>query len=169
MENSLIPSTHFDSISPHRLSKRQSLSTITVLFRTTFTWTIILNLLMKWIQDSNLSQNCKLHVPVRPKARKWHIAITHENIAWENSPHFATCIAVDRPRLGKKCEHSQFKWISEQKLTISFLSCCKRHRVTSHCSPEISHEATVTQIMGQWVTNHWWQSAQHLVLNHFTL
>ena len=31
---------------PHRLSKRQSLTTSTVLFRTTFTRTIILNLLM---------------------------------------------------------------------------------------------------------------------------
>ena len=33
---------------PHRLSKRQSLSTTTVLFRTTFTRTIKLNLLLKW-------------------------------------------------------------------------------------------------------------------------
>ena len=41
---------------PHRLSKRPSLSITTVLFRTTFTRTIILNLLMKWLQGSNLSQ-----------------------------------------------------------------------------------------------------------------
>ena len=41
---------------PHRLSKRQSLST-TVLFRTTFTRTIKLNLLLKWLLGSNLSQN----------------------------------------------------------------------------------------------------------------
>ena len=35
---------------PHRLSKRQSLSTRTVLFRTTFTCTILkLNLLLKWL------------------------------------------------------------------------------------------------------------------------
>ena len=40
----------------HRLSKRQSLSTTTVLFRTTFTWTIKLNLLLKWLLGSNLSQ-----------------------------------------------------------------------------------------------------------------
>ena len=33
---------------PHRLSKRQSLSTTRVLFRTAFTWTIKLNLLKKW-------------------------------------------------------------------------------------------------------------------------
>ena len=32
----------------HRLSKRQSLSTTTVLLRTTFTWTIKLNLLLKF-------------------------------------------------------------------------------------------------------------------------
>ena len=41
---------------PHRLSKRQSLSTTTVLFRTTFTRTIKLNLLSKWLLGSNLSQ-----------------------------------------------------------------------------------------------------------------
>ena len=41
---------------PHRLSKRQSLSTTTVLFRTTFTWTIKLNLLLKWLLGTNLSQ-----------------------------------------------------------------------------------------------------------------
>ena len=41
---------------PHRFSKRQSMSTTTVLFRTTFTRTIILNLLMKWLLGSNLSQ-----------------------------------------------------------------------------------------------------------------
>ena len=41
---------------PHRLSKRQSLSTTTVLFRTTFTRTIKLNLLLKWLLGSNLSQ-----------------------------------------------------------------------------------------------------------------
>ena len=39
----------------HRLSKRQSLSTTTVLFRTTFTQMIKLNLL-KWLLGSNLSQ-----------------------------------------------------------------------------------------------------------------
>ena len=40
---------HKDGIGilPHRLSKRQSLSTTTVLFRTTFTRTIKLNLLLK--------------------------------------------------------------------------------------------------------------------------
>ena len=42
---------------PHRLSKRQSLSTtVTVLFRTTITRTIMLHLLIKWLLDSNLSQ-----------------------------------------------------------------------------------------------------------------
>ena len=43
---------------PHRLSKRQSLSTTTVWFRTTFPRTIKLNLLwlLKWLVDSNLSQ-----------------------------------------------------------------------------------------------------------------
>ena len=40
---------------PHRLSKRQSLSTTTVLFRTTFTRTIKLNLFLKWLLGSNLS------------------------------------------------------------------------------------------------------------------
>ena len=39
----------------HRLSKHQSQSTV-VLFRTAFTRTIILNLLMKWLLGSNLSQ-----------------------------------------------------------------------------------------------------------------
>ena len=33
---------------PHRLSRRQSLLT-TVLFKTTFTWTIMLNLLILWV------------------------------------------------------------------------------------------------------------------------
>ena len=41
---------------PHRLSKRQSLSTTTVLLRTTFTRTIKLSLLLKWLLGSNLSQ-----------------------------------------------------------------------------------------------------------------
>ena len=41
---------------PHRLLKRQSLST-TVLFRTTFTQMIKLNLLLKWLLGSNLSQH----------------------------------------------------------------------------------------------------------------
>ena len=41
---------------PHRLSKRQSLSATTVLFRTTFTRTIKLSLLLKWLLGSNLSQ-----------------------------------------------------------------------------------------------------------------
>ena len=41
----------------HRLSKRQSLSTTTVLFRTTFTRTNKLNPLLKWLLGSNLSQN----------------------------------------------------------------------------------------------------------------
>ena len=40
----------------HRLLKRQSLSTTTVLFRTTFTRTIKLNLLLKWLLGPNLSQ-----------------------------------------------------------------------------------------------------------------
>ena len=40
---------------PHRLLKCQSLSTI-VLFRTTFTQKIILNLLMNWLLGSNVSQ-----------------------------------------------------------------------------------------------------------------
>ena len=42
----------------NRLSKCQSLSTTTVLFRTMFTWTIILNVLMiqKWLLGSNPSQ-----------------------------------------------------------------------------------------------------------------
>ena len=39
---------------PHRLSKRQSLLTTTVLFRTTFARTIKLNLLLKWLLSSNL-------------------------------------------------------------------------------------------------------------------
>ena len=52
--------SHFQSLwlwrwLPHRLSKRQSLSTTTALFRTTFTWTIKLNLLLKWLLGSNLS------------------------------------------------------------------------------------------------------------------
>ena len=51
---------------PHRLSKRQSVSTTTVLFRTTFTRTIKLNLLLKWLLGSNLSQWWKL---LRPFAR----------------------------------------------------------------------------------------------------
>ena len=42
---------------PHRLSKRQSLSTTTVLFRTMFTRRIKLNLLLKWLLGSNLSQS----------------------------------------------------------------------------------------------------------------
>ena len=42
---------------PHRLSKRQTLSTTTVLFRTTFIRTIKLNLLMKWLMGSNLSRS----------------------------------------------------------------------------------------------------------------
>ena len=46
---------------PHRLSKRQSLSTTTVLFRTSFTRTIKLNLL-KWLLGSNLSQLYKCAV-----------------------------------------------------------------------------------------------------------
>ena len=56
----------------HSLSKRQSLPTTTVLFRTTFTRTIILSLLRKWLLGSNLSQQtffieqikctCLLHV-----------------------------------------------------------------------------------------------------------
>ena len=52
---SLIPSTAWHNSLwlwrwlPHRLSKRQSLSTTTVLFRTTFTQMIIFNLLMKWL------------------------------------------------------------------------------------------------------------------------
>ena len=41
---------------PQRLSKRQSPSTTTVLFRTTFIRTIKLNLLLKWLLGSNLSQ-----------------------------------------------------------------------------------------------------------------
>ena len=42
---------------PHRLSKSQSLSTTTVLyFWTMFTRTIKLNLLLKWLLGSNLSQ-----------------------------------------------------------------------------------------------------------------
>ena len=41
----------------HRLSKRQSLSTTTVLFRTTFTRMTKLNLLLKWLLGSNLSQS----------------------------------------------------------------------------------------------------------------
>ena len=40
---------------PHRLSKCQSLSITTVLFRTTFTQTIKLNLLLKWPLGWNLS------------------------------------------------------------------------------------------------------------------
>ena len=44
---------------PHRLSERQSPSTTTVLFRTTFTRTIKLNLLLKWFLGSNLSQQNK--------------------------------------------------------------------------------------------------------------
>ena len=40
----------------HRLSKCQSLSTTTVLFRTTFTQTMNLKLLLKWLLGSNLSQ-----------------------------------------------------------------------------------------------------------------
>ena len=45
---------------PHRLSKRQSLSTTKVLFRTTFSRTIKLNLILKWLLGSNLSQFYKL-------------------------------------------------------------------------------------------------------------
>ena len=41
---------------PYSLSKRQSLSTTTVLFRSTFTRTIKLNLLLKWLLGSNLSE-----------------------------------------------------------------------------------------------------------------
>ena len=41
---------------PHRLSKRLSLSTATVLFGSTFTRTIITILLTKWFLGSNLSQ-----------------------------------------------------------------------------------------------------------------
>ena len=54
---------------PHRLSKCQSLSTMTVLFRTTFTQTIILNLLTKWLLGSNLSQEerCWLAMKVKLK------------------------------------------------------------------------------------------------------
>ena len=45
---------------PHRLSKRQSLSTATVPFRTTFTRTIKLNLLLKWLLSLNLSQSVNI-------------------------------------------------------------------------------------------------------------
>ena len=50
----------------HRLSKRQSLSTTTVLFRTTFTQTIKLNLLLRWLLGSNLSHYCSSYLK-----RKW--------------------------------------------------------------------------------------------------
>ena len=58
---SLIPSTGVIQLTwlwrwqPQRLLKCQSLS-ITVLFRTTITWMIILNLLMEWLLGSKLSQ-----------------------------------------------------------------------------------------------------------------
>ena len=51
--------THFWRWLPDRLSKRQSLSTTKVLFRTFFTRTIKLNLLLKWLLGSNLSQKTK--------------------------------------------------------------------------------------------------------------
>ena len=51
---------------PHRLSKRQSLSTTTVWFRTTFPRTIKLNLLLKWLLVARVimyrnSENRSLH------------------------------------------------------------------------------------------------------------
>ena len=49
----------------HRLSKRQSLSTTTVLFRTTFTRTIKLNLLLKWLLGSDLSQQLFWYIYVK--------------------------------------------------------------------------------------------------------
>ena len=57
----------FDNLSGSHLQsqKRQSLSTKTVLFRTTFTRMIKLNLLLKWLLGSNLSQNNVLFT--RPK------------------------------------------------------------------------------------------------------
>ena len=65
---------------PHRLSKRQSLSTTTVLFRTTLTRTIILNLLIKWILGSNLSQKTKDCAPSEPRSLRKHpflLALRH--------------------------------------------------------------------------------------------
>ena len=62
---SLIPSTAWHNSLwlwrwlPHRLSKRQSLSTTTVLFRTTFTQMIKLNPLLKWLLGSNPFTNLK--------------------------------------------------------------------------------------------------------------
>ena len=51
------PAVPFDYFTwSHRLSKRHSLSTTTVLFRATFTWTIKLKLLLKLPLGSNLSQ-----------------------------------------------------------------------------------------------------------------
>ena len=48
---------------PHSLSKGQSMSTTTVLFRTTITWTIMLKLLIKWLLGSHLGQ---FNIPVIP-------------------------------------------------------------------------------------------------------
>ena len=50
---------------PHRLkrqSKHQSLSTTTALLRTTFTWTIKLNLLLIYIHSSNNWMKASIHV-----------------------------------------------------------------------------------------------------------
>ena len=55
--------THFDSEDDYCTGRRNVshvLSTTTVLFSTTFTRTIIINLLMKWPRGSNLSQFYKL-------------------------------------------------------------------------------------------------------------
>ena len=62
---------------PHRLLKCQSLSTI-VLFRTTFTHKIILNLLMNWLLGSNVSQCYKARKQkgLRIKDQQWNAILS---------------------------------------------------------------------------------------------
>ena len=72
---------------PHGLSNRQSLTTTTVLFRTTFTWTIILNLLMKWLRGSNLSQSYLLcYLSLKPLLKFWEIIFMFNSIFWRFTP-----------------------------------------------------------------------------------
>ena len=63
----------------HRLSKRQFLSTATVLFRITFTRPIKLSLLMKWLLVSNHLPNLFIYL-FRCKFR-WWVAHAHASIS----------------------------------------------------------------------------------------
>ena len=90
----------------HRLSKCQSLSTRTVLFRTTFTWTIKLNLLLTFVKvDAQIEEECPRTIYYLTYTRLHCKKLSNQKSTFGGQLHTNVCILSTQALHWCLCSH----------------------------------------------------------------